>query len=123
MPATTLAQIHLQMTHRLLAGIIVLGVLAAAGIIWKRRALLPAGLRVFGMAWPLILAAQATLGMYTVWSVKKADIATAHVAVGATSLIWGVILYAALRRWSAPEPDASEFSEVRSELQTAEVAA
>ena len=52
------------------------------------------------MAWPLALAAQVTLGMYVIWTGKAADVATAHVAVGATSLVWGVILYAALRRWS-----------------------
>ena len=53
------------------------------------------------MGWPLVLATQVTLGMYTIWTQKAADVATAHVAVGATSLVWGVLTYAALRRWMA----------------------
>ena len=101
MPPTSLGQIHLQMGHRVMAGLIFVGVLGAAVIVWRRQALLPAGLRRVGLGWPLVLAAQVTLGMYVIWSGKAADIATAHVAVGATSLVWGVILYAALRRWSA----------------------
>ncbi len=101
MPPTTLGQIHLQMGHRLMAGLIFLGVVGAAVIVWRRRALLPAGLRWLGLGWPVVLAAQITLGIYTIWTQKAADVATAHVAVGATSLVWGVILYAAVRRWSA----------------------
>ena len=76
-------------------------VLGVAGLTWRDRALLPAGLRWLGMAWPLVLAVQVTLGMYTIWTQKAADVATAHVAVGATSLVWGVVTYAALRRWMA----------------------
>ena len=111
MPATTLGLIHLQMGHRMMAGVIFLGVLGAAVLVWRRRALLPAGLRWLGLGWPLALVAQITLGMYVIWTQKAADVATAHVAVGATSLVWGVILYAALRRWSAVpvfEPTAVE---------------
>lgn len=100
LPATSLGQIHLQMTHRMMAMVICLGVVAAAVAVWRRRALLPAGLRRVGMAWPLALGAQVTLGMYVIWTGKAADVATAHVAVGAASLVWGVVLYAALRRWS-----------------------
>lgn len=101
LPATSLGLIHLQMTHRLMAGLILLGVLAVAGFTWKNRALLPAGLRALGIGWPLVLAVQVTLGMYTIWTQKAADVATAHVAVGATSLVWGVMTYAALRHWMA----------------------
>ena len=100
MPPTSLGQIHLQMTHRMMAFVIFLGVLAAAVAAWRRRALLSAGLRRLAYGWPLVLSMQVTLGMYVIWTGKAADVATAHVAVGATSLVWGVILYAALRRWS-----------------------
>ena len=40
--------------------------------------------------------------MYTIWTQKAADVATAHVAVGALSFMWGVLMYAALRRWGQP---------------------
>ncbi len=106
-PATTLGQIHLQMGHRMMAAVIFLGVMAAAVAVWRRRALLPTGLRWLGMAWPAALAAQVTLGMYVIWTRKAADVATAHVAVGATSLVWGVLLYAALRRWTITNANLS----------------
>ena len=101
LPPTSLGQIHLQMTHRMLAGLILLGVLSVAWMAWKRRSFLPAGLRALGLGWPLALVVQITLGIYTIWTQKAADVATAHVAVGAASLVWGVVLYASLRRWSA----------------------
>ena len=104
LPPTSLAQIHLQMTHRMLAVIILLGVVAAAVGAW-RRASLPAGLKWRITAWPALIAAQVTLGMYTIWTQKAADVATAHVAVGALSFMWGVLMYAALRRWSQPARD------------------
>ncbi len=102
LPSTSLGLIHLQMTHRMMAGIILLGVLSVGWLAWKRRAFLPTGLRWLGTAWPAVLAVQITLGIYTIWTQKAADVATAHVAVGATSLVWGVVTYAALRRWTRP---------------------
>ena len=44
---------------------------------------------------------QFTLGMFTIWTDKAADIATAHVGVGALSLALGVLLVSALSRWGA----------------------
>ena len=116
LPPTSLAQIHLQMTHRMMAGLILLGVLSVAWMAWKRRALLPHGLRWLGTAWPLVLAAQITLGIYTIWTQKAADVATAHVAVGATSLVWGVVTYAALRRWTASPGIAANPAALREHL-------
>ena len=104
MPATSLAQIHLQMTHRMLAAVILLGVIAGAVSAWRKRELLPRSIRRFSLGWPALIAVQVTLGMYTIWTRKAADVATAHVAVGALSFVWGVLLYAVLRRWSEPAP-------------------
>ena len=91
MPPTSLAQIHLQMTHRMLAVIILLGVVAAAVSAWRKRDLLPDSIRYFALGWPALVAVQITLGMYTIWTQKAADVATAHVAVGALSFVWGRI--------------------------------
>ena len=101
LPPTSLGQIHLQMMHRMMAGTILLCVLTVAGLAWRNRQSLPAGVRRLGLAWPLVLATQVTLGMYVIWTQKAADVATTHVAVGATSLVWGVVTYATLRRWTA----------------------
>ena len=46
------------------------------------------------------IALQTTLGIYTIWTNKAADVATAHVAVGAMSFVWAVLTYAAWRRWT-----------------------
>ena len=108
LPPTSLAQIHLQMTHRMLALIILLGVVAAAVSAWRKRDLLPESIRHFALGWPALIAVQITLGMYTIWTQKAADLATAHVAVGALSFVWGVLLYAALRRASEPVAAAAD---------------
>ena len=100
MPATSLAQIHLQMTHRMMAAVIAAGVLSSVAMAWRRSDDLPASIRRFALGWPVLIAAQITLGMYSIWTRKAADVATAHVAVGALSLMWGVMFYAVLRRWS-----------------------
>lgn len=98
-PPTTLAQIHLQMTHRLNAGLILGGIVAVAWGAFRRRDLLPGSLRALLTAGTGLVAMQITLGIYTIWTNKAADVATAHVAVGATLFVWSVLSYAALRRW------------------------
>jgi len=40
--------------------------------------------------WVVFLLGQLTLGAWTIWSNKAADIATAHVAVGAIMLSFGL---------------------------------
>jgi heme a synthase len=81
--------IWLQMAHRFLALVITIGVV---GCLFRARV---AGLRNTPLArlsdaWFLLLASQITLGAWVIWSNKAADIATAHVAVGATMLAMGV---------------------------------
>jgi cytochrome c oxidase assembly protein subunit 15 len=106
-PPTTLVQIQMQMGHRMMAAVILLAVLAAAVLTWNRRALLPASLRRLGLAGPVLIACQVTLGIETIWTNKAADVATAHVALGAVALVWSVLTYAALRRWLTPVPSGA----------------
>jgi cytochrome c oxidase assembly protein subunit 15 len=40
----------------------------------------------------VLILAQAALGAFTIWSNKAADVATAHVLVGAVSLVTGALL-------------------------------
>ena len=100
-PPTTLVQIHLQMTHRLNAVLILGCILVATSAAWRRREILPSALRWLTTLGVALVAVQITLGMYTIWTNKAADVATAHVAVGASLLVWAVLSYAALRRWMA----------------------
>ena len=44
------------------------------------------------LAWLGVILIQALLGAATIWSDKAADVATAHVMIGALSLALGVIL-------------------------------
>ena len=97
--------IWLQMTHRFVALIIGAGVIASL-FAAKKSALLG---RLAGV-WFLLLISQITLGAWTIWSNKAADVATAHVAVGATMFAVGVAVSAlclkiskAEQRRSAPE--------------------
>lgn len=84
-------QIGLQMVHRMIAGLICLGVAFCA---WTIRRQLGAGhwLSRLALVWLGMILLQALLGAGTIWSNKAADIATAHVLVGALSLTAGVMM-------------------------------
>ncbi len=97
----TAFQIWLQMAHRFVA----LAITAAVIGFWiqvRRDASDSTVLRSLSTAWLFLVLAQITLGAWTIWSNKAADIATAHVAVGASMLAMGVILSAISWRMSQP---------------------
>jgi cytochrome c oxidase assembly protein subunit 15 len=83
----TAFQITLQMLHRLLAGVILLSV---ACCVWVSRKTLFT-VRALTLAWLGLNLMQAFLGAATIWSNKAADIATAHVVIGALSLALGTL--------------------------------
>lgn len=84
-------QVWLQMAHRFLALVIAAGVIAS--LLRARAAeLRETPLAQLSTAWFLLLACQVTLGAWVIWSNKAADIATAHVAVGATMLALGIAI-------------------------------
>lgn len=91
--------IWLQMAHRFFALVIAAGVIAC---LFRARApeLRATPLARFSDIWFLLLACQITLGTWVIWSNKAADIATAHVAVGATMLALGVAISAISLRLS-----------------------
>ena len=95
-------QIWLQMAHRFLAFIIAIAVIA----FWmrlRRDAQSIAALKRLSIFWVALVACQITLGAWTIWSNKAADIATAHVAVGAIMLSFGVSISAICWRVSQGE--------------------
>ena len=97
-------QIGLQMAHRLMA----LAILVCAGVLAWRTKQYHADSSSFGLSenlpdrgserllghltffWLGLILLQAGLGAWTIWSQKAADVATAHVLVGAFSLVTGV---------------------------------
>ena len=87
----TAFQIVLQMVHRIMAVTILLTVGACAWL--ARRQLGPQHrLSRLSSGWLWLIAAQIFLGAATIWTGKKADIATAHVACGALSLVTGALI-------------------------------
>jgi cytochrome c oxidase assembly protein subunit 15 len=86
-------QIWLQMAHRFLALLIAAAVIAFAPRVWRDAADVPS-LKRLSLFWVALVACQITLGAWTIWSNKAADIATAHVAVGAVMLSFGVSISA-----------------------------
>jgi cytochrome c oxidase assembly protein subunit 15 len=81
--------IWLQMTHRFFAVVVSAGVIASL-FLARRTGENSGTLSRFSDLWFLLLCSQITLGAWVIWSNKAADIATAHVAVGATLFALGV---------------------------------
>jgi cytochrome c oxidase assembly protein subunit 15 len=93
----TAAQIWLQMAHRFGAAIIGLTI----GGFWflvRREDQTASSLGGLSSLWLGLVLAQIMLGAWTIWSNKAADIATAHVAVGAITFAVGILLSAVLLR-------------------------
>lgn len=87
--AITPFQVWLQMVHRLMALVVLFGVGFTA---WQVRRVGGARpVRLIASAWLGLILVQVALGAWTIWSNKAADIATAHVLVGALSLVTGVV--------------------------------
>jgi heme a synthase len=87
----TAFQIGLQMVHRVLAISILSAVAFSA---WSARRALGGGglLSRLALVWLGLIVTQVMLGAATIWSNKAADVATAHVLVGALSLGMGVMM-------------------------------
>ena len=88
----TAFQIGLQMAHRLVALTICVVVACCC---WLSRRQLGARHTVSNRAliWLGLILTQGLLGAATIWSNKAADIATAHVVVGALALASGTLLW------------------------------
>src|SRR5438876_8116194 len=89
----TALQIWLQMAHRFLAFIIAIAVIAFCLRV-RRDAPRFVALKRLSIFWVAVIACQIALGASTIWSNKAADVATAHVALGAVMLSFGVSISA-----------------------------
>ena len=97
---TTAFQIWLQMAHRIVAVLILAGVSAAA---WRTSGTSHhRHVRRCCRVWLAMILIQIGLGAWTIWSNKAADVATAHVAIGALTLLLGVMLSFRLIRGGQP---------------------
>jgi cytochrome c oxidase assembly protein subunit 15 len=119
----TAFQIELQMVHRIVAVLILIAVAACA---WMAREMGAPGTvpartgddlklavpvlgapihRRISIFWLALIVCQIALGAWTIWSNKAADVTTAHVLVGALSLVTGALwcIIAFRRPMSLPE--------------------
>lgn len=95
----TAFQIQLQMFHRI--GAVLAVSLVAACAMASRASTTDPLVRRGVLIWTGLLGVQFALGAATIWTAKAADVATAHVAVGALSLVTGVLVTLLSRRQSA----------------------
>jgi heme a synthase len=103
-------QIWLQMAHRFLASIITVTMVAFCLRVW-RDAQGVAALRRLSILWVALVVFQIALGAWTIWSNKAGDIATTHVAVGASMLCFGVSICAICWRVLQAERDERSTTE------------
>lgn len=90
------AQIWLQMVHRAGALLVAIAVVLFFFAAYRGQSAL---LRKLAVTWLFGVAVQISLGAWVIWSNKAADIATAHVAVGAIMFALGVANCAFCWRW------------------------
>lgn len=103
----TAFQIWLQMAHRFLAVIIAMAIVSVCVRILKeaRNSTVLKRLSIF---WVALVFCQIALGAWVIWSNKAADVATAHVAIGAAMLSFGVSISAICWRISQMKATRSE---------------
>src|SRR5207253_10694519 len=89
----TAFQIWLQMAHRFLASIIAVAIITFSARVWS-VAEVSAALKRLSVLWVILVISQIALGGWVIWSNKAADVATAHVALGAVMLSFGVSISA-----------------------------
>src|SRR5471030_509731 len=106
----TAFQVVLQMFHRIAALVIFAGVAAAVGLSVKRLGKKDS-LTKLAIFWLTLIVFQIILGVATIWTNKAADVATAHVLVGALSLVTGALwcIIAFGRSAKSPEVETALF--------------
>jgi cytochrome c oxidase assembly protein subunit 15 len=88
---TNALYINIQMAHRVGAVLVTVAILAAAAGMWLAPGSAPI-LRRGTAVWVGLVFTQFLLGACTIWTNKAADVATAHVATGALTLMLGALL-------------------------------
>jgi len=106
----TAFQIILQMVHRLIALVIFICIVTCAVKAWRQLGARDP-LAKFSVFWLVLIVLQIGLGIATIKTNKAADVATAHVLVGALSLVTGALWYiiAFARSAKIPEVETAPF--------------
>jgi heme A synthase len=103
------------MAHRFIAVLLLGGVVSLAA----RQRKSPMPWAPWFVFWAVLLAIQFLLGAATIWTGKNEAVATAHVGIGALSLLTGVTLGVALIRARKCQSAINPCDPARGEIQTA----
>ena len=104
----TAAHIVVHMLHRFTGFAVLLAIVACAIMVWRKTA--PGSLfrNVTGL-WAAVVVVQVVLGILAIWSQRKVDVTTAHVALGAVTFMLGWLLVLISSRFvSAKSPLPTE---------------
>jgi cytochrome c oxidase assembly protein subunit 15 len=104
--AVTAFQIWLQMAHRFLALTVAVAIISFCVRVWRETRGSDA-LKRLSLLWVVLVLCQIALGAWVIWSYKAADVATAHVALGAVMLSFGVSISGIYCRVSQAESDSA----------------
>ena len=85
LPATWDYRVALQFTHRVLASLLGLGILAYGHVLWREKTLGPL-LRGSSFVLVALIILQITLGAYVIWTSRSVTVTTGHVVIGALTL-------------------------------------
>lgn len=99
--SVTAPQILLQMLHRC-GAVATVGVVVATFVLARRRFGKGSRIGRASLVWLTLISVQCFLGAATIWTRKSADVATAHVAVGALSLLTACVMILIARRRAVP---------------------
>ena len=93
---TSRYEILLQLFHRGVALLILTGIMISWMKFFRDKEVL---LKKWANIWLVLVLLQITLGAWTIWSNKAADVATAHMVVGSLILMVGALFLAFLWRY------------------------
>ena len=84
----TAAHVIVHMLHRITAVAVFAAIIGCAVAAWRNTAA-SSVLRKISVIWVAVVLIQVVLGVLTIWSQRKVDVTTAHVAVGAITFMIG----------------------------------
>ncbi len=85
LPATWDYRVALQFTHRVIAALLGVGILAYGHVLWREKTLGPI-LRASSIVLVALIILQISLGAFVIWTSRSVTVTTSHVVVGALTL-------------------------------------
>ena len=106
LPANWDYRVALQFTHRVLAAVIGIGILAYGHVLWREKALTSL-LRWSSLVLVSLIVLQITLGAHVIWTSRSVYVTTGHVVVGALTLAVTFLVTFFIHRDAVERPASS----------------